>query len=40
MPALRAACRTLDREAEVVQGLDSDHIDLTPGNGTENLCQP
>ena len=32
--------QALDREAEVVQGLENDGINLAPGNGTENRSQP
>ena len=32
--------QAIDREAEVVQGLDHDHIDFVPGNGTKDRSQP
>ena len=32
--------QAINRGAEVVQGLDNDHIDLAPGDGTKNRSQP
>jgi hypothetical protein len=32
--------KALDREAEMVQGLNNDGIDLVPGNGTKDRSQP
>ena len=31
--------QAIHREAEVVQGLDHDRIDLVPGNGTKDRSQ-